>query len=352
LLAILGETPASYLSVDLKRCSRCGQAKPLDEFPWKVKSRGLRRVWCRDCCRAYGREHYRAHTPYYLDKTKKRRVIERPLVRERVYEYLREHPCVDCGQTNILMLDFDHRDPALKRVTVSRLIRSASWPSVAAEIAKCDVRCANCHRRRTAQQFAWTRVIGVTVDPGDVRPGAANRYARIVDPHQDRLFSDEPHGLRRCSRCQQLKPLVDFPFHNVMTGARGHYCRPCKAAHRRDHYRRNKHDYIRRAENEMRLKKQDALLFLHEYLRGHPCVDCGETDIETLDLDHVDPARKTMEVSKMIGRQRLSTIQAEIDKCVVRCANCHRMRTAMQQSWVKRFGEEPARYARIAIARE
>ncbi len=49
------ETSATYVishQVE-RRCSRCGETKPIDEFPMKVKARGLRRVWCRDCCRAY-----------------------------------------------------------------------------------------------------------------------------------------------------------------------------------------------------------------------------------------------------------------------------------------------------------
>ena len=51
-------------------------------------------------------------------------------------------------------LEFDHRDRTTKIAAVSQLIaRQFSWDKIMAEIDKCDVRCANCHRKRTAVQF-------------------------------------------------------------------------------------------------------------------------------------------------------------------------------------------------------
>ncbi len=59
------------------------------------------------------------------------------------------HPCVDCGESDIRVLQFDHTDPAAKITEVSQLLRNASWPRVLMEIEKCEVRCGNCHRRKT-----------------------------------------------------------------------------------------------------------------------------------------------------------------------------------------------------------
>jgi hypothetical protein len=36
-----------------------------------------------------------------------------------------------------------------------------SWPTILKELSKCDVRCANCHRRRTARDFKWFRASGM-----------------------------------------------------------------------------------------------------------------------------------------------------------------------------------------------
>lgn len=330
-----------------RRCSKCREFKAVDDFPIKNKATGLRRVWCRECCREYGREHYRKYRPAYLAKSARRRRVERPRVRAMIDQYLREHPCVDCGGTDITVLEFDHRDPAAKELTVAELARDSEWPRVLREIEKCDVRCANCHRLRTGIQFSWARVTGVLIDPSVIRPGHTGRYGCLDRPVQDQLFSDDPDGLRRCSSCGKRKSLKDFPFRDLKAGLRAYYCRECQAEYRRAHYTTNRDDYMARAMTESRLKREDVLLRMFEYLRTHSCVDCGETDIRKLEFDHRDGSTKTMEVTKMVGRRNWSTIEQEIDKCDVRCANCHRRRTARQQGWKVRLAEERVKYRRI-----
>lgn len=62
------------------------------------------------------------------------------------------------------MLDFDHVGE--KRELVSALVaRAAAWPRIEAEIAQCEVRCANCHRRVTARRAGWSRLAGNADDP-------------------------------------------------------------------------------------------------------------------------------------------------------------------------------------------
>lgn len=70
-----------------------------------------------------------------------------------VWNYLLEHPCVDCGEKDIRVLEFDHRDPAEKTANISRLVSDGFGSArLEEEINKCDVRCGNCHRRRTKEQ--------------------------------------------------------------------------------------------------------------------------------------------------------------------------------------------------------
>lgn len=73
---------------------------------------------------------------------------------------------------------------------------------------------------------------------------------------------------------------------------------------------------------------------LAEHLKSG-CVDCPEKDIVVLDLDHVDPSTKIAEVTWLIAQGYSEAIVfAEVAKCVIRCSNCHRKRTAKDQnSW-------------------
>ena len=73
--------------------------------------------------------------------------------REFVIEYLQSHPCITCGESDILVLDFDHREQSTKDRTINHAIKDFGLDRLKKEIAKCDILCANCHRRRTAKQL-------------------------------------------------------------------------------------------------------------------------------------------------------------------------------------------------------
>lgn len=87
--------------------------------------------------------------------------------------------------------------------------------------------------------------------------------------------------------------------------------------------------YFKRRENKARVE---------QYLKDHPCVGlpeygltCTVTDPEVLQFDHVR-GRKRLEISRMVSDgYSWAVIEAEIDKCVVRCANCHMKRTNRQR---------------------
>lgn len=69
--------------------------------------------------------------------------------RARTDAIKRERGCMDCGYNkHACALDFDHRPGEIKLFNVAALM-SGVWARVEAEIAKCDVVCANCHRVRT-----------------------------------------------------------------------------------------------------------------------------------------------------------------------------------------------------------
>lgn len=80
--------------------------------------------------------------------------------------------------------------------------------------------------------------------------------------------------------------------------------------------------------------KQRNEAYVYEYLRRHPCIDCGEEDPIVLDFDHVDPSTKHKGISELkYGQCSLRLLRHEIAKCVVRCANCHRRKTVLMRDW-------------------
>jgi hypothetical protein len=137
-----------------KTCVTCQMSKPLTQFNRRASAVDGRQARCRDCCKRWYVEHRDAHRVAVAA----RKVRVRQDYRERIAAYLLEHPCVDCGEADIRVLDFDHRPGVEKIEAIAVLVmRQAPLQRVLAEIEKCDVRCANCHRRRTAERGSYWR---------------------------------------------------------------------------------------------------------------------------------------------------------------------------------------------------
>lgn len=116
-----------------------------------------RQQFSRGCQTAWRRGHDERDEPPQLADGQRRTALFRAENLRLLLHYLRAHPCVDCGEADPIVLDFDRRDPIPKRVAVSKLVWRSTWAYIEAEMAKCDVRCANCHRRRTAVEFGWRK---------------------------------------------------------------------------------------------------------------------------------------------------------------------------------------------------
>jgi hypothetical protein len=144
-------------AMDRKRCGRCGEELPLEEFN---RMGDGRQHWCRECFRAYFRERGDVHRRQVAVNQRRRSEASRAVV----VAYLEQHPCVDCGEADAAVLEFDHLRH--KTCDVAFLIsHGADADRIHAEIARCVVRCANCHRRATARRSGWLRATGRLDDP-------------------------------------------------------------------------------------------------------------------------------------------------------------------------------------------
>ena len=168
----------------MQLCSKCGRAKPTTDF---VRARRQ----CKDCRRAVARaryaadperfrremrdrrrvnpERYRATEKRYyathredrrsqrLEKHRRYNATHRKEIRQRrqlaqaYVDAARAGGCVDCGVKHLGVLDSDHVR-GVKVNNIATLVRDGPTPALFAELAKCETRCANCHRIVTAQR--------------------------------------------------------------------------------------------------------------------------------------------------------------------------------------------------------
>ena len=90
-----------------------------------------------------------------IAKAKETSKIVRARIRAYITAYLKDNPCVDCGEADPVILEFDHvRDKDFNISDAAR--KGVSMKKLKDEIAKCEVRCANCHRKKTYQRSGST----------------------------------------------------------------------------------------------------------------------------------------------------------------------------------------------------
>lgn len=118
---------------DLKECAVCRSLKSHDAY--RLYRGTTRAATCRAC---------------YNDRHKQKQTA----LREPVDAYKSARGCADCGWNGHPgALDLDHRPGEDKTLAVSQMIaRLCPLAEIMAEVAKCDVVCARCHRLRTLRR--------------------------------------------------------------------------------------------------------------------------------------------------------------------------------------------------------
>lgn len=226
----------------MKLCSRCGAFKALDSFVKSSFTKSGYQAHCLECERLRT-EIRRMSADYRRNESLTRRAartgnLEAARAKDRrsqrqnqaFVNQLKAGPCKDCGKTfHPSAMDFDHVRGEKVR-GIGQMV-SANREALLAEIAKCDLVCANCHRIRTD-----------------------SRHPLVTNRHRARFY-----------------------------------------------------------------RRIDAL-------KSVPCLDCGvQFAPEAMDFDHVID-EKVASISQLRSRA-WAVVIAELAKCELVCANCHRVRT-------------------------
>lgn len=144
---------------------------------------------------------------------------------------------------------------------------------------------------------------------------------------------------KQCCRCKIIKDTSEFHLSAPRKDGVQSYCRACKKLIDSEHDRRNpRRNYERTREYRLRNRK-----WLSEYLRTKQCEweGCTVNDPDMLVLDHLNPPEKREHVSTMVHNSfGLKSVQEEVAKCRVLCANHHQKHTIQQFGYKKWLVED------------
>lgn len=149
----------------------------------------------------------------------------------------------------------------------------------------------------------------------------------------------ETGATKRCCRCKALKDTSQFHRSAPRRDGLQSYCRDCKRAIDREHNVKNP----RRNQGRTREYALRNVKWLYEYLKTKQCEweGCTVNDPDMLVFDHLNPEEKRGHVSTMAHSSwGLRSIQEEVAKCRVLCANHHHKHTIQQFGYRKWLAED------------
>lgn len=134
--------------VNYKICSCCKQEKNVNDFWKRARAKDGYTSACKDCMRIMNQKSYKnfwAKNRARIDSNHYR-ITE--MMREKCNQIKHERCCNFCKENDPICLDFHHKVPKQKTLSISAMInRHSSWDKISLEIDKCAVVCANCHRK-------------------------------------------------------------------------------------------------------------------------------------------------------------------------------------------------------------
>lgn len=135
----------------MKICYRCRVSKDDSEFNKSARTSDRLHSYCRDC----QKQHYRDNAARHRANVRRNDDLRIARLREVIYQRM-STGCVDCGNRDIRVLEFDHVRGIKIRGVGAMVTRGSGYEAVIAEMDKCEVRCRNCHAIATATRSGGT----------------------------------------------------------------------------------------------------------------------------------------------------------------------------------------------------
>jgi hypothetical protein len=142
----------------MKQCPKCNENKTLDQFGNNVTKSDGKQTFCKECRNSYQKTWYSENSEIQGIRVRKNDRVRKIMLQTKLWEFYLDHPCVDCGETDPIVLECDHQRDKIMAIS-TMMQNKISWDKIQKEIEKCEVRCSNCHRRRTAKQFGWYKFL-------------------------------------------------------------------------------------------------------------------------------------------------------------------------------------------------
>lgn len=144
-----------HLYMNEKFCTTCNKYKDIKEFRANKTKKDGYQHYCIGCDKNYQKQWYQKNKERLITKAKENNIKNATEMRQLVLNYLKNNSCVHCGESNILVLEFDHLKD--KKFNIAQLANK--WKeNLLSEMAKCQVLCANCHKIKTHEQrntYKW-----------------------------------------------------------------------------------------------------------------------------------------------------------------------------------------------------
>ena len=146
--------PAYYLCIGEKmekaNCKNCGDL-PIEMF-YRHHKKGYQSL-CKNCKSDYNKKHYIKDKSKYINRAEQRNKIVKDNIKEKILTYLKDKKCARCPESDVIVLDFHHREPKEKAFEIATGVKMMyKWEIIEQEISKCEMLCANCHRRLHAKE--------------------------------------------------------------------------------------------------------------------------------------------------------------------------------------------------------